>query len=671
MAEDAAALDETLTAARRFLLDARAPGGWWRGELSSSALSTATATVALSMANAGAHADEIRQGLDWLANNQNDDGGWGDTTLSDSNIATTLLCWCAFAVGAGVSPARPAEGGDGAHPQAVARAESWIKARAGSLRPRDIADELNRRYGRDRSFSAPILAACALSGRLNGSAGAGKARNAKMRKRVCPGCGALRTTHYALRTSSWRHVKPLPFELAVLPHSLWKHIRMPVVSYALPALIAVGQARHRHLRPRGLLVRAVRSFCERPTLKLLREIQPLSGGYLEAAPLTSFVVMCLCAIGERAGPVVREGVRFLLSSRRSDGSWPIDTNLATWVTTLSVAALSAEEQEAFPEGGRRAALDWLLRARHRREHPYTHAAAGGWAWTDLPGGVPDVDDTAGALLALRALGPDEPRVCRAAADGARWLLRVQNRDGGFPTFCRGWGFLPFDRSSPDLTAHALRAVLAWRRGLPARLRRSIRRAASRAMTYLARTQHADGAWAPLWFGCPGWRGLRSAAEQPRADMIARGCPSGKPRHPLPNLTYGTARVLAALTTPEAQDLLPHEATLAAGADFLLAAQGDDGGWGGAPGCQPSVEETALAVDAMCLCAGKPGAPHPAEIRESVRNGVAWLVDRTRCGRHFPPAPIGLYFARLWYFEKLYPVIFTVSALGRAKRFLGS
>jgi squalene-hopene/tetraprenyl-beta-curcumene cyclase len=32
-----------------------------------------------------------------------------------------------------------------------------------------------------------------------------------------------------------------------------------------------------------------------------------------------------------------------------------------------------------------------------------------------------------------------------------------------------------------------------------------------------------------------------------------------------------------------------------------------------------------------------------------------------------PSPIGFYFAKLWYYEKLYPLIFTVSALGQALR----
>jgi squalene-hopene/tetraprenyl-beta-curcumene cyclase len=29
------------------------------------------------------------------------------------------------------------------------------------------------------------------------------------------------------------------------------------------------------------------------------------------------------------------------------------------------------------------------------------------------------------------------------------------------------------------------------------------------------------------------------------------------------------------------------------------------------------------------------------------------------------SPIGFYFAKLWYYERLYPLIFTVAALGQA------
>src|SRR5258707_8802 len=72
--------------------------------------------------------------------------------------------------------------------------------------------------------------------------------------------------------------------------------------------------------------------------------------------------------------------------------------------------------------------------------------------------VPDADDSAGALIALISLGVRDTYVF---GPGIHWLLQLQNSDGGWPTFCRGWANLPFDRSGADLTAHALRAIAAW------------------------------------------------------------------------------------------------------------------------------------------------------------------------------------------------------------------
>ena len=106
--------------------------------------------------------------------------------------------------------------------------------------------------------------------------------------------------------------------------------------------------------------------------------------------------------------VARKGVDFLVRSQRPDGSWPIDTNLATWVTTQSVSALAAGGRLAEHLGPleRTAIRRWLLGQQWQRAHPATGAAAGGWAWTDLSGGVPDADDTPGAMLALHSLAPD-------------------------------------------------------------------------------------------------------------------------------------------------------------------------------------------------------------------------------------------------------------------------
>src|SRR5262245_59045499 len=234
----------------------------------------------------------------------------------------------------------------------------------------------------------------------------------------------------------------------------------------------------------------------------LESIQPINGGFLEATPLVSFVTMGLAGAGLAAHPVVLKGVDFLVNSARSDGSWPIDTNLSTWVTTLSINALS----EVFGEVAGKLRR-WLLDQQYRSVHPFTGAAPGGWGWTPLPGAVPDADDTAGALIALRNLGVSAES-SEAVLAGLKWLLDLQNRDGGWPTFCRGWGYLPFDRSSADLTAHAIRALGLWSTelrhfsfgtaGIREALSQRLGRAIQQGLLFLNRNQRPDGSWVPLW-----------------------------------------------------------------------------------------------------------------------------------------------------------------------------
>jgi squalene-hopene/tetraprenyl-beta-curcumene cyclase len=94
--------------------------------------------------------------------------------------------------------------------------------------------------------------------------------------------------------------------------------------------------------------------------------------------------------------------------------------------------------------------------------------------------------------------------------------------------------------------------------------------------------------------------------------------------------------------------------VARGRAWLRQAQGADGGWGAASGVAPSLEETALSVAAL---ATRPGS-------DEVVRGCRWLVDRIVDGRPLKAAPIGLYFASLWYSERLYPLVFALGALRR-------
>jgi squalene-hopene/tetraprenyl-beta-curcumene cyclase len=102
-----------------------------------------------------------------------------------------------------------------------------------------------------------------------------------------------------------------------------------------------------------------------------------------------------------------------------------------------------------------------------------------------------------------------------------------------------------------------------------------------------------------------------------------------------------------------------------GVAWLLGAQNPDGGWGGAAGCPSSVEETALAVEILIHAPGADAPGSPVEV--AVNKGLLWLIERVEQGGLNHPTPIGFYFAKLWYYETLYPVIFTVAALGRARR----
>jgi hypothetical protein len=58
-----------------------------------------------------------------------------------------------------------------------------------------------------------------------------------------------------------------------------------------------------------------------------------------------------------------------------------------------------------------------------------------------------------------------------------------------------------------------------------------------------------------------------------------------------------------------------------------------------------------------------------ELPRTIRAAVRWLAAACRDGAPPLPAPIELYFARLWYFEDLYPSIFAIEGLSAARRYL--
>lgn len=627
-----AALDQL----RRELLDARTDDGHWVGRLSPSSLSTATAVSAMSavLINGGGTSVQreqwtrcVQSGMTYLRSQQNDDGGFGDTDRSYSNIATSYLALAASAL-AGQAVGALSD-------KRVVKLQEYL-TRAGGI------EGLRRRYGTDKTFVIPILSNMAIAGLV-----------------------------------AWDDVAPLPFEAAVFPQSMYRFLQMPVVSYAIPALVAIGQARHFHGPKAFWPLRKIRAATVDRTMKVLQRMQPESGGYLEATPLTSFVAMSLAATERADHEVCQNAMRFLVDSMDEDGSWPIDTNLATWVTSLSVHALTRDPRD---DGSwySESLVRWHLDCQHKNRHPFTGAEPGGWGWTDQSGAVPDSDDTPAAIIAARHFmkhtSADLKDECSDAIDqGMTWLDKLQNRNGGWPTFCKGWGKLPFDRSSNDLTAHVIRAMV----GDPSFTASAKSTSLQRGIRFLKRNQRADGSWLPLWFG-----------NQDTEDEI--------------NPVYGTSRVLVAGATG-----LLDEESITKGCGYLIGVQNPDGGWGGGAGVarwmkqqgikpeadeRSSVEETALAIDALVTvltckrnllanCGVQTGDEDdetgakidemtfpPAgggnmDHQQAIIRGVEFLIESVQLGQHRVAWPIGFYFAKLWYHEALYPLIFAVTALG--------
>lgn len=564
-------LKEIQTDAMEYLMKSRSEDGLWRGSLSSSAISTAVSVFALQRIDADKYATHIQAGVRWLQGAMKPDGSWGDSVESPSNMTATLLTYVSlYAVG-----------------QAPQESRQYLNRQFGGDSEEALTKGVLSYYGRDLTFSVPILMMCALAGVVK----------------------------------DWKKIPPFPFELATLPQRLFRYLNLPVVSYAIPALIAIGICQ---MHKKGGLLTPIRKLFVPKAMRVLRRMQPIDGGFLEAAPLTAFVSMCLAEGSFREHEVTQRCAQFLVDTVREDGSWPIDTNLSGWLTSLASKVLPHNgivDVEGLANIVKGNATTFV--------HPFTSAVPGGWGWSDLSGSVPDGDDTSGALVALYHL--TQGKSSHEVENGLRWLMQLQNNDGGMPTFCKGWGKLPFDRSTPDITAHAILAMGLWLPCLEGQLKTDVQKSLDRMLAWMEDTIENDNGneasgWVPLWFG-----------DQDATDEKAP--------------VYGTATAIDYLMSahhPAATKLAQSQI------DFIIRTQNDDGGWGGNKDVKSKVTFTSRALAAL--------AHFPDKYEDAKNRGWEYLYKRYKEGTLYEREPIGLYFSRLWYSEELYNVLFLLNAL---------
>lgn len=572
----------------------RNAAGYWEGRLSSSALGVAVAITALHFYDAPANVPEISSGLNWLETNINSDDGFGDSPTSQSNVSTSLLCYAAVKV-------------CGHKENLLLKVGDYLRSQNIDVNSEQLIPAILDFYKTDRTFSVPILTMCALCG--------------------VPGKEAFDS------------IPQLPFELSLLPRSFYSMLNLSVVSYAIPALVAVGIAIFRFKKKKNPLMRLIREASVKKSLRLLRKIQPESGGYLEAIPLTAFVCLCLIESGYRDLKVVRDGMAFLKRTQREDGSWPIDIDLSTWVTTLAVKSIK-NHPDVLTSDDKQKLTKHLLAIQNKEIHPFNGTQPGGWGWTSHSGSVPDGDDTPGTILALLALNQGNLGLVREPVlAGLKWLNQLQNNDGGFPTFSRGWGKLPFDQSCADLTGHAILAMAKTANifvdSLSKKQISGIKKSFVKSLIYLEKQQHKTGYWLPLWFG-----------NQHTVDHS--------------NPVYGTARVTAYLnetlnTQFGKEYAIILKLMIDRGCGYLVSVQNQDGSWGGAKNIPGSIEETSLAVTALVSNG----------FQDECTSGLNWLAEKTKSDG-LVAAPIGLYFASLWYDEEMYPLTAYLECLSASR-----
>jgi squalene-hopene/tetraprenyl-beta-curcumene cyclase len=318
-----------------------------------------------------------------------------------------------------------------------------------------------------------------------------------------------------------------------------------------------------------------------------------------------------------------------------------------WDTAIASIALADAGVAKFHPAMRKAAR-WLLDAEVRTPGDWMHRRPGieptGWHFQFQNGHYPDIDDTAMVLLALKRLAVGDDQEVRAATErGVQWLLRLQNRDGGWAAFDADIDNeiltkVPFadhnamlDPSCADITARVLEVLgdLGYRAGHPS---------VARGLEYLWATQEPEGCWYGRW-------GV--------------------------NYIYGTWQVLLGLRAIEFP--MDHPGARRAG-DWLEAVQQPCGGWG--ESCEsyentvlkgqgkPTASQTAWAVLGL-IAAGR--ARH-----DSVRRGVRYLLE-TQCvdGTWEEAEFTGTGFPLVFYLKyHYYRIYFPLMALGRYRAALG-
>ncbi len=264
---------------------------------------------------------------------------------------------------------------------------------------------------------------------------------------------------------------------------------------------------------------------------------------------------------------------------------------------------------------------------------------GGWGFEYENDNYPDTDDTAEAVMALRAVKHPRPDAVEAALRRAvEWTFGMQCRDGGWGAFdvdntralCEELPFCDFgeviDPPSADVTAHVVEALAEEGLAADPRTRAGV--------DWLLREQEEDGSWFGRWGA---------------------------------NHIYGTGAVVPALVRA---GLDPSHPAIRRAVGWLEHCQNEDGGFGEdlrsyEDPAWRGVGVSTASQTAWALLALLDGAGSPVVIEKA----IGWLVRTQRAdGDWDEPEFTGTGFPGDFYIRyHQYRLNFPVMALGRYLR----
>jgi squalene-hopene/tetraprenyl-beta-curcumene cyclase len=490
---------------------------------------------------------------------------------------------------------------------------------------------------------------------------------------------------------SWQHIPTMPVELILLPR--WFPIHLSRMSYwartVIVPLLVVAAKRARARNPRGVRIQELFAPEGTPVAKkkthrhpgwalffngldvVLKAVEPLwpkamrqraidrcaafvterlngEDGLGAIYPAMANAVVMYDALGyptdhpNRA--IARRALDKLLVIREPEAYCQPCVS-PVWDTALVCHALleagGDESVKAVQRG-----LAWLkplqeLEVKGDWAERRPEVRPGGWAFQYRNAHYPDLDDTAVVVMAMdrtRHTAGSSDDYAQAIDRGAEWTVGLQSRNGGFAAFDADnvdhyLNNIPFadhgallDPPTADVSARCISMMAQLGEPLDSPRMRG-------ALDYLRREQAADGSWFGRW-------GV--------------------------NYVYGTWSALCALN---AAGLDGSDPAVRKAADWLIAIQNRDGGWGedcdsykldykGYELAPSNASQTAWALLGL-MAAGE--VDHPA-----VTRGIAWL-RRMQDDRGLWPqdAYTGGGFPRVFYLRYHgYPKFFPLWTLAR-------